>query len=291
LAIFRNGDIQFADRVKFKNRIFVPIPRTSNLLRHVQLPRGTKSYGTVESLVAETGKLLFQVLDLSSDDIDVLTLFILSTRFVERVAVAPYLAFVGLPSSGKSTALSVLKLLCRRALLTADISSAAFYRVCDELTPTLLIDEAATSGKSRELFHLLRAGSTRGVTALRLDESFNAFGPKAVAWINLPNDAALNSRCIVIPLREIRQNGLLRTSDMENQKAAADCRWIFWKVRNGSALSASPFRPLVFADLARCAITSGRLLSKISNRRLPAALSAAVQKFARSLAGVNIFVS
>lgn len=87
-------------------------------------------------------------------------------------AGSPYLALVGLPASGKSTVLKVLRLLCRRSLLTADISSAAFYRVCEPLTPTLLIDEAATAGNSRDLFHLLRTGTSREAVTLRKDESF-----------------------------------------------------------------------------------------------------------------------
>lgn len=45
--------------------------------------------------------------------------------------------------------LKILRLLCRRSLLTADVSSAAFYRACGRLIPTLLIDETATAGTSR----------------------------------------------------------------------------------------------------------------------------------------------
>lgn len=178
-----------------------------------------------------------QVLDLTDNDRELLTLFILSTWFVERQAVAPYLAVVGPPGSGKTTVLSALNLLCRRPLLTADISSAAFYRLCDRLTPTLLIDEAATSGNSRELFHLLRAGTTRGVPAFRQNESFDAFGPKAIAWLDLPDDPALNSRCIVISLRETRRRDLQRVTDRWIQKAAASTqiallRFRFEKLRS-----------------------------------------------------------
>ena len=97
--------------------------------------------------------------------------------------------------------------------MTTDISSAAFYRACEHLTPTLLLDETATAGDKQTLFHLLRAGSTPGFVALRQNDSFRCFGAKAVAWIELPNDAALNSRCIIIPTRESRRNDLLRPND------------------------------------------------------------------------------
>lgn len=250
LAIFNNGDIQLTDRVQVENRIFVPIARTSNLLRHVHLPKGALDYGSTDSLISETRALLCQALDLASADIDLLALFVLSTWLIDRVSVAPYLALVGLPGSGKSTALSALNLLCRRGLLTADISSAAFYRVCDRLTPTLLIDEASTSGNSRALFHLLRTGTTRDVTALRKHESFKTFGAKAIAWIDLPNDAALNSRCIVVPLRETRNAGLLRPTAPEFRKAAAHMQMSFLRFRFEKL--ESPALPKIKAKVQLC---------------------------------------
>lgn len=94
-----------------------------------------------------------------------------------------------------------------------------------------LIDEAATSGNSRELFHLLRAGTTRGVAAHRQNESFDAFGPKAIAWLDLPDDPALNSRCIVISLRETRRRDLQRVTDPWIQKAAASMQMALLRFR------------------------------------------------------------
>jgi hypothetical protein len=149
-------------------------------------------------------------------------MFVLSTWFIDKLPVAPYVALVGLPRSGKSTTLELLRLLCRRALLTADITSAAFYHVCDRLTPTLLIDETGTAGDRRILFHLLRTGTTRGVTALRRNQSFSTFGAKVISWTDLPNDAALNSRCIIIPLHETRRSDLRRPASPQILEAADD---------------------------------------------------------------------
>jgi hypothetical protein len=134
--------------------------------------------------------------------------------------VAPYVALVGLSGSGKSTVLKILRMLCRRGLLTADLSSAAFYRACQRLTPTLLIDETATAGEKRMLFHLLKIGNSHDVVALRKDESFRAYGAKIFAWNQLPSDAALNSRCIVIPMNETDRTDLARPRDPEIVAAA-----------------------------------------------------------------------
>lgn len=231
LAVFSKGEVQLADHVESGNRIFVPIPRTSNLFKYVGLPRGVKPLLDVNTLVFEISHLLRRVIDLSSNDRQLLALFILSTWLIERLPVAPYIALVGLPGTGKSTVLSVLNLLCRRALLTADISSAAFYGVCDRLAPTLLIDEAGTIGNTRALFHLLRSGTTRGVTALRQHEAFKTFCPKAFSWTELPRDPALNSRSIVISLRETRRTDLMRVTDPWIQKMAANCQMLLLRFR------------------------------------------------------------
>jgi hypothetical protein len=220
LAVFKDGEVRLVDRFKYGNRTFVPIPRSSNLIHHIRLPRGVERYESVQSLLNQAMSILYPCLDLEENDLRLLAQFAISTWFIERLPVAPYIALVGLPRSGKSTALTVLSLLCRRSLLTADISSAAFYRVCDRLMPTLLIDETSTAGQRRILFHLLRTGTSRDLVALRKDQSFKIFGPKVVSWIELPNDAALNSRCVVISLHETRRTDLLRSTNPVIRRAA-----------------------------------------------------------------------
>jgi hypothetical protein len=220
LAVYKGEEVRYASRVQSGDRVLVPIPRNQHIIKHVRLPRGAKPCESARSLVQPIESIFSQCLELRAEYTGLLTFFVLSTWFIDQLPVAPYVALVGLPRSGKSTALSLLRLLCRRALLTADITSAAFYRVCDRLTPTLLIDETGTAGERRVLFHLLRTGTTRDVVAIRKQESFRTFGAKAVSWIELPNDAALNSRCLLIPLQETHRTDLKRPWDPEILQAA-----------------------------------------------------------------------
>jgi hypothetical protein len=215
LAVYQNGNVRFMSQFQSGDRVLVPIPRDKHILKHVRLPRGAEPYGSAASLLRSIGSIISQCLSVDANSTHILAHFVLSTWFIDQLSVAPYVALIGLPRSGKSTALSVLRLLCRRALLTADITSAAFYRACDRLTPTLLIDETNTAGNNRSLFHLLRTGTMRDVIALRKEESFRTFGAKVISWTELPNDAALNSRCILIPLHETHRADLKKPSDYE----------------------------------------------------------------------------
>jgi hypothetical protein len=156
--------------------------------------------------------------------IPVLANFVLSTWLVDRFPVAPYLSIVGLPQSGKTTLLKVLSLVCRRSLLAADVSPAAFYQACARLMPTLLIDEVGTAGNHRILRHMLRMGTTRDVVAVRKNGTFHSYGAKAICWLEPPDDLALNTRCIAIPMVEANRSDLVKPTDPRVERMTATLR-------------------------------------------------------------------
>jgi hypothetical protein len=221
LAVWKDGHLEYTDQLEHNGRIFVPLQRKGEILKRVRLPREAKSYESVQSLRTEIRALLKRCVVLDYWYTAVLPHFVLSTWLVDRLPVAPYLSVVGLPQSGKTTLLKVLSLVCRRPLLTADITSAAFYQACSQLMPTLLIDEAGTHQSNRVLRHLLRVGTTRDVVAMRKNQSFHAYGAKAISWLEPPEDPALNSRCILVPMFEANNSSLARPTDPALEEQAA----------------------------------------------------------------------
>jgi hypothetical protein len=219
-AVYKNGTVEYAATVERADRVLVPVPRGQGILKHVRLPRGTQPCRSSAVLLGEIGSLILACVDISIDDASLIAAFVISTWFIESSPVAPYLALVGPPRSGKTTLLQVLNLVCRRPLLTADITSCAFYEVYEKLSPTLLVDETLTAGNRRELFHLLKTGTTRGSVTLRKSRSLKAFGPKVISYTELPNDAALNSRCVIIPMQETNRTDLAKTTDKKSLATA-----------------------------------------------------------------------
>ena len=215
-AVFSRGTVQFAGKVERTDRVLVPLPRERGIFKHVRLPRGTQAC-TCDALLGGMAALILACVDVSLDDASLIAAFVVSTWFIETLTVAPYLALVGSPRSGKTTLLQVLNLICRRPLLTADITSAAFYEVYEKLSPTLLVDETLTAGNQRELFHLLKTGTTRGsVTLRRGRHPLKAFGPKVISCTELPKDSALNSRCVIISMQETNRTNLAKPTDKKS---------------------------------------------------------------------------
>jgi hypothetical protein len=213
LAVYKNGTVQYAEKWRNGDRILIPLPRAGQVLKHIGLPAGSETYVGLGELTANVACFFNSCLDVEASGWMLMTAFVLSSCFPEKLPVAPYLALLGPPASGKSTAMRILSLLCRRGLLTSDISSAGFYDVSHRLRPTLLIDETATAGHRRTLLHLLRSSTSPGFVSLRRDKAQMAYGPKVLAWLELPNDAALNSRCIVIPMHKTSRTDLISPDD------------------------------------------------------------------------------
>jgi len=221
-AVYKNGIVQYAATVEHEDQVLVPVPREQWIFKHVCLPRGAQACSSPAELLGGIAALIFACVDICVHAASLIAAFVISTWFSEKVPVAPYLAAVGPPRSGKTTLLQVLNLLCRRPLLTADITSAGFYEVYEKLTPTLLVDETLTVGSRRELFHLLRTGTTRGSVTLRRGRSLKAFGPKVISYTELPNDVALHSRCVIITMQETNRTDLAKPTDKKIADIAGD---------------------------------------------------------------------
>ena len=213
LAVYNNRSVRYTEQLHDGNRLLVPLSRTNPLLKHILLPEGVEPYDGLVNLVADVGLLFKVCLDVEPSAWLLMIAYVLSSWFPEKLSVAPYLALVGPPGSGKTTAERVLSLVCRRSLLTSDITSAAFYEVSHRMCPTILIDETITAGHSRTLLHLLRSSNSPGFVSLRKDKAQMAYGLKVLSWLQLPNDPALNSRSIITPMHKTARTDLKSADD------------------------------------------------------------------------------
>lgn len=112
---------------------------------------------------------------------------------------------------GKTRFGEILELLCRRPMMSVNVSEAALFRSIDKEKPTLIIDEAESlrsrdSERSRHLLPILQAGFRQGAFVPRCVgkghevQKFSVYCPKAILAIgNLPD--TLTDRSIVVSMR------------------------------------------------------------------------------------------
>jgi hypothetical protein len=164
---------------------------------------------------AETFVRRFMVM--GEHDVVAVTLWAAHTWAVDALWTTPYLHVTsGEYGSGKTRLMNdVLASLVRKPFMIADVSQASLYRTLDAERPTALIDEVdALFGEKRQndkaeaIRAILNAGYrrrgsdvTRWDVTTRGNETFNVFGPKALAGTgDLPRSIA--TRAIRIRLKK-----------------------------------------------------------------------------------------
>src|SRR5580658_6956263 len=108
LAVYSNESVRCTERIEDRGRILVPLPRADNDLRHVCLAAGVEAYGRIHDLISDVVTILGDCLDLDRDSLKLMGAFAISTWFPEKLTIAPYLALVGPPGSGKTAAMLIL---------------------------------------------------------------------------------------------------------------------------------------------------------------------------------------
>jgi hypothetical protein len=80
---------------------------------------------------------------------------------------------VGPLSTGKTTILKLLRVLCYRGFLVGDFTQASLYQLPGLLHPTLLIDEndSGNSLANAAIQRLLRIGNTPGQSEVKMFDS------------------------------------------------------------------------------------------------------------------------
>jgi len=153
---------------------------------------------------------------------------------------------------GKTTLLTVLSELAYRAVASSNVSPHAFFRVIEDLSPTLLIDEADTflhgneplkgilnAGYKRKTAHVLRVGSVGPAAnggqylgngngngngkAEGVVVSFSCWCPKVISQIGrLPDTLA--DRCIIIRMqRKAPNEHCARLRDLDASSLKRQC--------------------------------------------------------------------
>lgn len=202
LLIWKNGKTAIQDDFRQADCSFVPPDIDPSLLGAMRLPTAVSRNATLQDLLQGTQKCISTYVDLQPQYVRLVSNFVVYTWFADRLTVAPYLWITGPCCAGKTRLLRLMHCLCRRAVLVSDISPASLYSLPNAIIPTLLMDEfePGTGGRSRELEHYLRCGSTQDGKAMRGGKLYDTFCPKVISSRIATADGALASRAVFISM-------------------------------------------------------------------------------------------
>ena len=192
-------------------------------------------------VVRELEELIGSVMYCPPEALTAAAYFSLATWFVDHVDYAPYFFLTAATRQcGKSTALSLMRKLSRRAYpLGASSTAASVYRLLESDRATLFCDEVDTYLKeNKELQGVLNCGNDRnGAFIARCEKdgsgrivnrTFNCFGFKVFSGIRSDEvGSALVDRGIVVRLKPIpkkARKSKLKERDIDAEKFATLCR-------------------------------------------------------------------
>ena len=172
--------------------------------------------------------ILEQFVDMKPHEYVATALWVLHTHVFQRFVVSPRLAFTSpVNGCGKTTALAVIEQLAFRPERMDNATPAVIYHLIDQLSGTLLVDEADNLGLRENgiLRGVLNSGHRKGGNIRRVikgaPKKFNTFAPMAIAAIgSLP--MPLMRRSIIIHMEKAAGSvGLKRfdTGDSETMES------------------------------------------------------------------------
>lgn len=199
--------------------------------------------GEAPPTFSETLALTINVLDEamefpSSEHRALIAVWGLATYFFPLFLTFPRLSLSGERESGKSKLMIFLRAVAWNALLMLNPTPAVLFRLVQEFSPTLLLDEVEGLSKedAREVLAIVNSGYKRGGSVPRCEgektkrvELFDVYAPLALAAIRSLNDVT-EDRCIPLTLQRAtdpdRLNAEVDLSAPVFARIRAGCYWL-----------------------------------------------------------------
>ena len=236
--------IERVDRVGHNGKVFIPIQGKMVTEKIVTLPTGVEEYNNDKDLISDISNFLFSYFQVSPFDEAILPYIVLFYWISDKFPFVPYLQFLGLPGTGKSTALEVVGAVCYKAIrASGGTSFASIFRLAHQWKGTLLLNEFELGERGSEayraLVQLLRSGvehdplfKVEGEGRKQV-EVFDIKAPRIFASQTEIGDAALSSRTIPIHMSKATKRLPLYKLDNFNKKAEKlRNQLLLWRLRH-----------------------------------------------------------
>ena len=223
----------------YNNKVYKPIK--DELTNNVWLPTGIEEYHTTDNLIDILRKLFKYNFQVPNNLEKFLPYFCLFTWVYEKFPFVPYINFVGLTATGKTTAMEVFGSTCYKAIdVSGSITISSIFRTTTAWRGTLLIDEFDNVGEeAKQMISFLKSGvANRAVLRVEGDKkrevrAYIVKCPKIFTSERPINDGGLQSRTIVISMeKNQRIVPLYRLDDFQEETQKIRNMLLLWRLRN-----------------------------------------------------------
>jgi hypothetical protein len=156
LLLWNGTDATVASRIEYKGRTYEAPEVHPSILGTMRLPTGCAHYTSTRKLFMRIAGLFTQYFDLPDQDASLLAYFALSTHFADFLQSAPGLLISGPDVYRAIGLLRLLRSVCRRPLMLAEITAGGFRSLPMYLHPTLLINQSGLTPSMAALLHTSR---------------------------------------------------------------------------------------------------------------------------------------
>ncbi len=218
---------------------FVPLRVDPAILRSMRLPSGIAKYGSTRKLFTEISGLISQATQAGDSVVLPLTFSVFATWLADSLPVAPFVWIVTPPTTTAAPLGQLLGLLCRRAFVVSDISSARFHSLPMDLQPTLLTE---IFQPTRRALNLLRASTRHGAFVAAGGKAMDAFCAKIVFApepLRDPASAGFPLELVLPPAREYVPP--ISASEAERIAAEYQAKLLRYRLLNRAKVRAPTF--------------------------------------------------
>ena len=177
LLLWDGSSATVAPRIEYGSSTYEPIALEPSLVHAVQWPKCSIRYGSTRNLFDRVLSLITQHVDIQNTYARLLTYFVFSTWFPDRLSLSPGFAILGAADSEGVQLLKLLRCLCRRSILLAEASHASLLTLPLHLSPSLLMNRPMIT---RQLRNFLSTSNRRGLGTVKGGKVLEVCCPKAI---------------------------------------------------------------------------------------------------------------
>jgi len=177
LLLFDGSNLSVAPQITYRCSTYSPIALDPTVIRTVPWPHSPIKYGSTRKLFDRVLGLIAQSVEISDPYARLLTYFVFSSWFPDRLSLSPALAILG-PADGEGVQLlKLLRGLCRRSMLLAEASQTNLLSLPLQVSPTLLLNRPMMT---RRLQNFLSNSNRCGLGTVKAGKVLEICCPTAI---------------------------------------------------------------------------------------------------------------